>query len=306
MTWLSSCVMAFAAKPYWGRTTNIMRNVLATFVGIFAFFALTAPAQALPDARDLIVKSLAAGEKNEQQLRSYVSRTRSDLKRFEQDGKLKTEEIKTYDDAVIDGFHVRSLVAKNDKPLSDADRAKEDGRVAKLVASRRRETPAQREKRIADAKEKREKGRRFSHELLDAFDFRVVGEETLNDRKAWVLEAVPHAGYKPKELKAEIFLHLSGRIWIDQEDLLWVKADATATEPFALGFSALAKLDKGAHLFFEQTRLPDGTWVPVKSGIKANGRVAMLAHVSIESLLTSQNFRKVLPETRIQDAKDDF
>ncbi len=306
MTWLSSCVMASTAKPRQARTTNIVKNVLACFAGIFAFFTLPAHAKELPDAHNLIVRSLAAGEKNEQQLRSYVSRTRSDLKRFEQDGGLKTEEIKTFDDVFIDGFHVRALVARNDKPLEGADREKEDSRIAKLIASRKRETPAQREKRLADAKEKQEKGRRFSHELLDAFDFRTVGEETLNDRKTWVLEAVPHPGYKPKEMKAELFLHLNGRIWLDQEDLLWVKANATASESFALGFSALAKLDKGAHLFFEQIRLPDGTWVRVRSGIKANARVAMLTHVAIENLMTSENFRKVPPETRLHDAKDDF
>ena len=306
MTWLSSCVTAFAAKPYRARTTNNTKNVLGCFVGILAFFALPSDAKELPDAHDLIVKSLASGEKNEQQLRTYLSRTRSDLKRFEQNGSLKTEEIKTFDDVFIDGFHVRALVAKNDKPLDGADRAKEDSRIAKLIASRKRETPAQRERRLAEAKEKQEKGRRFSHELLEAFDFRIVGEETLNGRKAWVLEAVPHPGYKPKELKAELFLHLSGRIWIDREDLLWVKADATATEAFALGFAALAKLDKGAHLFFEQMRLPDGTWVAVKTGLKANARVAMLTHVAIENLTTSENFRKVPPETRLQDAKDDF
>ncbi len=306
MTWLSSCVMTIAAEFKWSNKTTIIKNVLPSFIGIFTFFALHAAAKELPNPHALMVNSLAAGEKNEQLLRAYVSRTRSDMKRFEQDGSLKTEEVKTFDDVLVDGFHVRKLIAKNDKPLNDADRQKEDSRVSKLVAGRKRETPAQRDRRLADAKERQEKGRRFSNELLDAFDFQMVGEETLNGRKAWVLDAVPHPFYKPKELKAEIFLHLKGRIWIDQEDLMWMKAEASAIEPFALGFSALAKLDKGARLFFEQTRLADGTWVTTRAGLKANARLAMLAHIALENLSMSENFRKVAPETRLHDAKDDF
>ncbi len=306
MTWLSSCVITIAAEFIRSNKTMIVKYVLPSFIGIFPFFSLQAAAKELPDPRALIVKSLAAGEKNEQLLRAYVSRTRSDMKRFEQDGSLKTEEVKTFDDVLVDGFHVRKLIAKNDKPLDDADRRKEDSRVSKLVAGRKRETPAQRDQRLADAKEKHEKRRRFSQELLGAFDFQMVGEDTLNGRKAWMLDAVPHPGYKPKELKAEIFLHLKGRIWIDQEDVMWMKAEASAIEPFALGFSALAQLDKGARLYFEETRLSDGTWVTTRSGLKANARVAMLAHIAMENLSTSENFRRVAPETRLRDAKDDF
>lgn len=306
MTWLSSLSMTRGEKFAGSNRTAAIRNVLRTFVGILTFFAVHAIGKELPDAHNLMMKSLAAGEKNEQQLRSYVSRTQSDAKRFEQDGNLKTEEVKTFDDVLVNGFHVSKLVAKNGKPLTDADQQKEDSRIAKLVEARKRETPEQHERRLAAAKEKQEKMWRFAREILDAFDFQMAGEETLNGRKAWVVDAVPHPGYKAKEMKAEIFLHLTGRVWVDQEDFIWIKADARAVEPFALGFSALAKLDKGAHLFFEQTRLADGTWVSSRASIKANARVAMVAHIAVENLTISENFRKVDPGTRLHDAKDDF
>jgi hypothetical protein len=293
-----------AARPY--RTTKVARNVLCVFVGISLFFVFPLLANELPEARNLILRSLEAGERNEEQLRAYVSRTRSSLKQFETDGSLKSEEIKTFDDVLLDGFHVRKLVAKNNRPLTADDAQKEDARIAKLISQRKRETPEARLRRLADAQEKRDKDRRFSRELLDAFDYQLVGEEILNGRRVWAVDATPHPGYKPKEFKAQIFTHLRGRIWIDQADLLWVKADAKALEPFSIGFSALAKLDQGARLFFEQTRLPDGTWVSTRVGVIANARVAMLKHISIDNLTTSDNFRKVAPETRLHDAKDDF
>ena len=187
------------------RETKTVRNVLGVFIGISLYFVFPLVSKELPEPRELIIRSLDAGEKNEQQLRAYVSRTRSTLKQFETDGSLKSEETKTFDDVLLDGFHVRKLIAKNDKPLSPGDAQKEEARLAKLIAQRNRETPEARQRRLAEAKEKREKDRRFSRELLDAFDYKLAGEETVNGRKAWILDATPHAGYKPKELKAQIF-----------------------------------------------------------------------------------------------------
>jgi len=293
-------IASFALK------TKSSRNVSALLAACSLFFSASADTAGAPNGRDLIERSLAAGERNELQLSPYVSRSRSDSKQFAPDGSVKSEEVKTFDDVEVDEFHVRKLVAKNDKPLTGADRQKEEARVAKLIAQRKRETPEAKQKRLADAEEKRDKDHRFSHELLDAFDYNVVGEETIDGRKCWVLDATPHPGYKPKELKAQIFPHLRGRLWIDQQDLLWVKADANAVDQFSVGFSMIAKLDQGARLVLEQSRLPDGTWIVRKTGLKASGRIAMVKHFSIENVTSSDNYRKVPANLKIVDGKEEF
>jgi len=288
------------------KTTKMARNVLGSFAGLSLLFGMAAMPKDLPDARDLVSRSLAAGERNEQPLLAYVNRTRADTKQLEPDGRIKSEEIKTFEDIQVDGLHIRKLVAKNDKPLTGSDQQKEEKRIAKLVAQRKNESPEERARRLADQKEKRDKEHRFSHELLAAFDFQIVGEEILNGRKTWLLDAAPHPGYKPKELKAQMFPHLRGKIWIDEQDLLWVKAEAFAIEAFSVGLSLLVKVDQGGHIFFEQSRLADGTWVVSKVGFRANVRLAMMKHLAIDSLSISDNYRKVPPESRVVEIKDEF
>lgn len=286
--------------------TKRSENVCAPRTLVALFCVASASQGALPNGHELMAKSLAGGERNEEMLRSYVRRTRSVLKQLASDGSAKEEETKIYDDTVVDGFHVRTLVEKDGQPLTGADKQKEYARVAKLVAQRTHETPKAREKRLGDAAQEREKDRKFTREILDAFDFTVTGEESVNGRNAWVIDAVPHPGYQPKEMRSQMFTRLRGRVWVDQEDFIWVKAEADGTDSFGVGFSVLAKLDKGAHLSLEQIRLADGTWVVRRVGFKASGRIALVKHFNIDSVSTSEQFRKVPPQQRIGNGKDEY
>ncbi|MDQ6677908.1 MAG: hypothetical protein M3Z09_11485 [Acidobacteriota bacterium] len=278
---------------------------MACLLGLALFSSCAQAALEVPDARELIRRSLEAGERNELALRTYVARTRSVSKQLDPEGKVKSEDIKTYDDVVVDGIHVRKLVEKDDKPLDPADLTKENERVAKLVATRRHESPAQRDQRLSDANAKREKNRNFTHEILGAFDFRVLREEIVSGRKAWVLQAVAHPGYRPKELKSQIFPHVRGTIWVDQDEFFWQKAEADAVEPFSVGFSLAVKVDQGAHIFFEQTRLEDGTWVVRQVALKANLRLALVKRVSIEHVTTSTNWRKISSNAPVIESKEE-
>ncbi len=286
--------------------TKFIENVWVVFAPFLLISATAAASSEAPNGRDLVEKSLAAGERNEVRVRSYVSRSQSDLKQFAPDGSTKSEEVKTFDDVVVEGFHLRSLVAKDGKPLGAPELKKEQARIARLVAQRKSETPQARDKRLAEVRDKIEKDHRFTHELLSAFDFHVVGQESLEGRKAWVLDAEPHPGYVPKELKAQMFPHIRGRIWIDQEDFLWAKAEANVVDAFSLGFSVIAKINPGGHLSLLQIRQPDGTWVVSKVAFKGSGRIALVKRFSVESVTTSSNFRKVAPDRRIVEIKEDF
>ena len=306
MKWLSDSAPRNTLMAGLAKKTNNLKNVFAPIAFISLVSSVFGQAAAPPDAHTLVERSLAAGEKNEDLLGSYVSRTRSATKQFNSDGSLKSEEVKTYDYIERGEYFIKSLVAKNDQLLTGSERQKEEDRLAKLIAQRKRETPEARARRLEEQKVKRDKNRRFTHELLNAFDYKLTGEEIVDGRKAWKLDAVPHPGFQPKELKAQIFLHLRGSLWLDQADLLWAKADANAFEPFSVGFSMVAKLDQGARISLEQTRLADGVWVVRKTALKATGRLALVKHFSIENVSTSDSFRKVPRALRISDGKEDF
>ena len=136
---------------------------------------------------------------------------------------------------------------------------------------------------------------------MDAFDFKMLGEENVGGRAAWVLAATPRPGYKPKDMRASIFPHIRGKIWIDEKEYLWAKAEADAFEPISAGLSIVAKLEEGAHLFFEQARMSDGTWLLQKSGVRANARVMMVKRVAIDQTSVYRNFRSLPAGAEVDD-----
>jgi hypothetical protein len=249
--------------------------------------------------RAIMKRSLEAGDRNAVQLHGYVSTKHVEEKQLEIDGSVRSQTVKTFDFVLVDGILIRKLIEKDGKPLSPPEARKEDERVKRIATARQQETSSEKAQRVIEEEKKKVKAHEFSREILDAFDFRLLGEEEINGRKNWLIEATPIPGYKPKELRAQIFPHLTGRIWIDQKEYLWTKAEATASDPFTIGFGIIAKLEQGAHLYFDQTRLPDGVWLLRDSGVRAVAHVAIVKRIGIEQVSTFENFRKALAGVQV-------
>ena len=94
-------------------------------------------------------------------------------------------------------------------------------------------------------------------------------------------------------MRSKIFPHLKARVWIDEQDYLCTKAEAVAVDAFTLGFGIIAKLEQGAHLYFDQTRSPDGVWLLRDSGVRGVAHIAVVKRIGIEQVSTFDNFRKV-------------
>src|SRR5207302_4439797 len=64
----------------------------------------------------------------------------------------------------------------------------------------------------------REEGRKFLKEITDAFDFRLLGEESIEGRPSWIIEGTPRSGFKPTLNHADVPTKLRGKLWIDVVD----------------------------------------------------------------------------------------
>jgi hypothetical protein len=274
-------------------TTSKMRNVSA-LVCCFITFSYSNAASISPlDARVIMKRSVDAVDRNALRVHEYASSKRVDEKQLDTDGSVRSETVKSYDDVVIGGLLIRKLIARNGKPLLPAEARKEDERVNRVATSREHETSSEKAKRLAEEEKKRIKSREFSQEVYDAFEFRLIGEEQVEGRKNWVIEATPAPGFEPKDMRSKIFSHLKGKVWIDEQDYLWTKAEAVAIDAFTVGFGIIARLEQGAHLYFNQTRSPDGVWLLRDSGVRAVAHIAVVKRIGIEQVSTFDNFRKV-------------
>lgn len=234
------------------------------------------------NARDIVRQSIVNGAKAWRELRTY-SCTKLDIdKEFDATGRLKSTDRDLYRIAPIAGDAFEEHIRHDGQPLRGDARQKQQLELEK----RERETPAQRAARMA--REDRE--RSYYNEIPDAFNFKIIGEETLPTGPAWVVQATPRPGFQPRSRYAQVFPKMRGKLWIDKKDLQWVKADAVATKTVRFGWF-IASLAKGSHIVIEQRRLPDGTWVPVRLDAKASARTFFSNH-HFEEEITYSDYRK--------------
>jgi len=82
---------------------------------------------------------------------------------------------------------------------------------------------------------KDEENRSFLPELLQAFDFQLIGEEIVDGRLAYVLHATPHPGYQAHGKYGKMFSKVEGKLWVDKQNFGWIKVDGQVTQSFSTG-----------------------------------------------------------------------
>jgi hypothetical protein len=248
--------------------------------------------------KDLIRKVAENDIANDKLLRDYTYTERQETKKLNKKGAVTSTESKTYDVLQIYGETVEKLVAKNDKPLSEKDAAKEDEKVQKVIDKRRNESDSDREKRIKKEEKDREEGREFVKEIADAYDFTLVKVAPIAGRPAWVIDAKPHPGYVARRKEAKFLSKIIGRVWIDQAEDELVKIDCQVTDTISLGLF-LARLHKGTRVIYEQTRVNDEVWLPVHAAIHVDVRVALMKEFDQDIDVTDRDYKKFRTGTRI-------
>lgn len=255
-------------------------------------------AAALPNATEVLERSIEASERNWKVARNYTFIERSETRQFDSEGRVKSRRLRTHDITLLEGSPYRRLVERDDKPLPPDEEREEQEKLRKSNEERRKETEEQRAKRIADYEKRRMKEIELVRELPKAFDFHVAGSESVAGVDTWVLEATPRPGYKPRDRRARFFPKLRGRIWISQRDYSWVRAEAEVTDTISFGWF-VARLGKGARLSFEQVRVNGEVWLPSHIGVTASARVALLKKYNVEQEITYKGYRRFQTDSRV-------
>jgi hypothetical protein len=159
----------------------------------------------------------------------------------------------------------------------------------------KRETP---EERVARLRQEEEDNASLIRELPQAFDFKLIGEEIVNARPAYVLQATPHPGYRARGKYGEMFSKVQGKLWVDKEDFGWVKADGQVIQPFSIGLF-LARVLPGSHISMEQTRVGDGIWMRKHVEVRAAAKILFIRSLVINKVLTYSSYQQAQPEITV-------
>jgi hypothetical protein len=256
------------------------------------------PSLSQQQIQDLIRKSADNDLQNDKKQRDYTYTQRQEERRLDGQGRVKSTEIRTSEIMELYGEPVERLVAKDDKPLSAKDAAKEERKIQKLVDGRKNESPDNRRKREDKEEKGREQDREFVREVADAYNFHLVSIETLDSRPTYVIDAEPRAGYVPHLKGAKVLPKFRFRAWIDKDESQWKKLDVQCIDTVSFGL-VLARLHQGSRIILEQTRVNDEVWLPQHVTLKVDLRLALLKEYNIESDIVYSNYKKFHTDTKI-------
>lgn len=215
------------------------------------------------------------------------------------EGKIAHTGSQTHEIMILGGRPYERLIAKDGKPLPAKEAQKEQSELDRELAKRQHESPAERTK----VERQRADERRFIREIPDAFTFRMTGSETVSGQPAWVIEAEPKPGFRPKRSAARMFQKVRARIWIEQGTYHWVKLDAQVLDTLSFGLG-LFRVAPGASLHFEQIRVNDEIWLPSTVEVQADARLALLKKLRAEVDIRYSGYKKFQSESRIESVAE--
>ncbi len=238
---------------------------------------------------------------NWQAAKDYTFLEREQEDSLDGNGQVKSSKSETHEILVLYGEPFSRTVAKDDKPLSDKEKKKEDDGFEKETQKRANETPKERQKRLQKYEKERADERAFVHEILDAYTFTLAGTEVLNGRATWVIDGTPRPGFEGKRRESKMLPKIRPRLWIDQQDYSWAKLRAEFADTVSFGW-VVARLHKGSQFEMQQVRVNDEVWLPQRADIKLDARVALLKGVNENIHLTYKDYRKFRTDTKISVA----
>jgi hypothetical protein len=262
--------------------------------------ALAASAQ---DPREMVRRAVEYDVKYANLVRQYTFIERENNRQLDAKGNVKEKRLRTWDVTLLEGSPYRRLIARDDKPLPEAEQKFEEDKLKHNLELRRHETPEQRRVRLEEARRKEEKTRAPIREIPDAFDFRLLGEDKVDGVDTWVIEGTPRPGYRPKASMAFFFPKVKGKLWITKADNRWAKAEAESIDTISFG-AILARVAKGAAIRIEQVRVNDEVWLPRRIDIAANARIALFKVWRGRLEYTYDKYRKFQAESRVVPATE--
>jgi len=263
-------------------TKSCIQMLLVMAAASTALFAKPQEYASVADARQIVSPSVVATERSWQARDHYTYMERDEDRRLNSQGQMKSENVDVSRMIVVNGARFEQLIERNGQLPSVKEQKKSDDDLDKL----KHETADEQTARLR----KKQDNRAFLRDVVEAFDFRLIDEEMVDGRPAYVLQATPHPGYHAHGKYAKMLSRVEGKLWVDKQDFGWIKVDGEVTQSFSMGLF-VARVERGSHIILEQACVGDAVWVPKRLEIRATARILFLKSLDIERILTYSDYR---------------
>ena len=263
-------------------TKSCIQMLLVMAAASTALFAKPQEYASVADARQIVSPSVVATERSWQARDHYTYMERDEDRRLNSQGQMKSENVDVSRMIVVNGARFEQLIERNGQLPSAKEQKKSDDDLDKL----KHETADEQTARLR----KNQDNRAFLRDVVEAFDFRLIDEEMVDGRPAYVLQATPHPGYHAHGKYAKMLSRVEGKLWVDKQDFGWIKVDGEVTQSFSMSLF-VARVERGSHIILEQACVGDAVWVPKRLEIRATARILFLKSLDIERILTYSDYR---------------
>jgi hypothetical protein len=168
---------------------------------------------------------------------------------------------KTYEVLMIEGSPYRKMVAEEGRALSPVAAREEEQKLQREIEKRRRESPRERQKRIAKYAEDRDRDHAFLSEIPVAFVFRMSSQGPPESDGIWLLEGTPKPGYTPSTREGKVLAGMNFKFWIDKATCQWLRIEAEVQHPVSI-YGLFAKVGPGTKFTLEQAPVSPNIWLP--------------------------------------------
>ncbi len=217
----------------------------------------TALAAASPSADEIVRRSVANNDRNWEVAPQYTCQEQDVII---QHGK-KT--IRSYQDFMIDGWPYQKLVAENGEPLSPARARIQEQKLKREIARRQHESAAEKDQHLQKYLRARRQDHELMQQMITAFDFKLLGQQTVDARRCYVLEGTPRPDYRPINRDTQVLKGMRGTLWVDMDQYQWVKVHAEVFRPVAYGLF-IARVEPGTEITLDQGPVGGGIWLPTR------------------------------------------
>lgn len=280
-------------------------------------FAFRAPASAAQDAEKPLPDATVFLEGVRETLRSdrllldhYTFNEKLTQTRLDSKGgvkKTKSEVNEVYPSS-RPGKMYRRLIARDGRPLDPKELAEEDRRQEAKVEKRRleleRETPEEKQRRLAREQEELRQEKEVIDELFRMDQITVVGRETIAGRSAVLVTFRPRPGYRPQTKGGKVLQKLAGSAWIDEEEHQLARIDAELLESLPVGPGGVFRLQKGAQAFFERRKINGEVWLPADAHFVGAGKFLFFVLGRLDARSQYSDYRKFTVSTSTSISTD--
>ena len=180
-------------------------------------------------------------------------------------------------------------LAKNGKPLTPAEQAKEDQKLKKFAYDKDARSKVEQSSREDD-----QRAIILMRSLPDAFNYTVAGiTKDPNGHELVHLKFKAKPDWSAPTRETRVLEGMQGDIVVDQTAMRIAEINGVLFKDVDFGWGILGRLYKGGEFIIHQAEVGQGKWEDVLETLHFNGKILMVKNLTIWSTETDSDFRPV-------------